>query len=126
MISTLREVLDIFPVERFRDVSTKEECTELTNQISKELIPQTEGVLKTILEKELEGDFNIQSIPGVKKLMEEFVTSHMDEISACRETFNPIFEKAEEENDFYTQVVTLTKIFREFLNMGLDLSPIGL
>ena len=121
MLKTFEDLLAVFPWEKFQNASSYEDTVNIGNEIRKELLPQCEGPAKEIIEKELEGVFNISSFIGEKEQqkMSQWIEDHFDEVDHLFENGDTAVRNCIEEGKWYDAMLAVKTLILKLRDLGM-------
>ncbi|MBO7714913.1 MAG: hypothetical protein J6S85_15200 [Methanobrevibacter sp.] len=121
MLKTFEDILAVFPWERFQNASSYEDTVNIGNEIRKELLPQCEGPIKEIVEKELEGEFNLSSFIGEKEKqkMGQWIEDHYDEVDHLFQNSDTEVHNQIEKGKWYEVALVVKHLILKLRDLGM-------
>ena len=121
MLKTFEDILAVFPWERFQNASSYEDTVNIGNEIRKELLPQCEGPIKEIVEKELEGEFNLSSFIGEKEKqkMSQWIEDHFDDVDHLFQNSDTEVRNQIEKGKWYEATLVVKSLILKLKDLGM-------
>ena len=121
MLKTFEDVLAVFPWERFQNASSHEDTIDIGDEIRKEFLPQCEGPVKEIIEKELKGEFNLNSFLGEKEKqkMSQWIEDHFDDVDHLFTNGDTEVHNCIEEEKWYDAVLAVKTLILKLRDLGM-------
>ena len=121
MLKTFEDVLAVLPWERFKTASSYEDTVNIGNEIRKELLPQCEGPTKEIIEKELEGVFDLSSFIGEKETqkMSQWIEDHFDDVDHLFTNGDTEVRNCIEEGKWYDAMLAVKTLILKLRDLGM-------
>ena len=121
MLKTFEDVLAVIPWERFQNASSHEDTIDIGDEIRKEFIPQCEGPVKEIIEKELKGEFDLSSFIGEKEKqkMSQWIEDHYDEIDDLFHHSDTEIRNLADEEKWYDAILVVKALILKLKDLGM-------